>query len=144
MTDLETLEHVAAATWDLVRLYVFPGSGGWLVKDLPDRTLDGKSFRVEFRLQQDLLGTTAEGPEPERTMVVLRFAPAGEPMPDFPWGVRVRGHWPERARFAAVGPLRARKLRKSFSPRRRQSDDRYPAESDDIFLMEEAPHDVCL
>ena len=42
---------------------------GPFLKDRKDLTLKARSFRVEFRLQSDVLDETGA----ERTMVVLRF-----------------------------------------------------------------------
>jgi hypothetical protein len=141
VTDLDALQQAARGTWTVARQFVFPGEGGILVRDLPKLAVEGPSFRVEFRLQDDLLGRTSDSPE--RTMVMLRFAAASHPMPDDPWCVNVRGHWPDRVRFGTVGLFSARRLRKAFSPKRRtpaEVDDKLPT-NEDVYLMPDTPEE---
>jgi hypothetical protein len=80
MTDLEALRAAAVTTWDLAREFVFPGDDE-LLKDLPKSTVEGASFRIVFRLQLDVLGWVSDQ---ARTMIVLRFEPAGQKVSDSP------------------------------------------------------------
>jgi Helix-turn-helix domain len=135
MKDLEAIEAVAARAWALACEAVFPGEAEFL-KERPDLTVEGSSFRVQFRLQQDRLGPDSEL---ERTMVTLRFQKRRRS--NKPWTVFVRGDWPERQdRFSRVGPLSAKQLRKAFSPRlRRKAKRTEVARDENIYVMWEMP-----
>ena len=139
-SDLEAVFATAERVWDVAQRHIFPGEAEFLL-DLPELALESSSFRVEFRLQQDALGWDNEL---QRTMIALRFGPAGMPLPDNPWTVYVHGDWRERTdRLPRRGPLRARRLRKALSPKRRSPDDphRDAAKSDDLYLMQRTPTD---
>lgn len=140
MTDLEALRAAAVTTWDLARRFVFPGDDE-LLKDLPELTLDAASFRIEFRLQLDVLGWDSDQ---ARTMIALRFAQAVQKVPESLWTLYIRGHWPERTdRLPLTGPLNAKKLRKAFSPKRRPVDDPRPNPftSGHMYLMSTTPRE---
>ena len=140
-TDLAALELAAAAVWQLAvtRVFADEADNVELVRTLPELGLTAPSFEIEFRLQQDVLDPVGDR---VRTMVVLRFAHRAGDEPDPGWRVYVRGNWPDRTdRFARVGPLNVRRLRKAFSPRRQPpgTPDRFALANDDIYVMEQTP-----
>jgi excisionase family DNA binding protein len=137
-TDLEALESAATTVWELAREYVFTGAVEYL-KMFPELTLTGPSFRIEFRLQQDVIDPAGDG---ARSMVMLRFAQLRRDVEDPGWTLSVRGHWPDRTdHFPRVGPWRGRQLRKAFSPKRQPagSPDRFALTNDDIYVMDTTP-----
>lgn len=138
LSDLETLKTGTATAWRLAEEAVFPGEAE-LVKDMWDLTVEGRCFRIEFRLQQDMLGLDCDH---DRAMVAMRFVPAGLVTPAFPWTLHVRGDWPERTdRLPRIGPLSARRLRKTLAPRRRQEQDlhRDTFMGEDVYVMPKIP-----
>ncbi len=147
-TDLEAVDLTAQIVPNLAQRYIFPSESEFLL-DLDEFTMASPSFRVEFRLQQDALGWDNEL---ERTMLAVRFGPAGEPLSENPWTLYVRGDWRERTdRLPRRGKLRAGRLRKLLSPKRRRWDqaDPYAPKDDDLYVMERTPGDdikaqICL
>ena len=75
-SDLEAVLAASERVVELAQQHVFPGEAEFLL-DLPALALESPSFRVEFRLQLDALGWDNEL---ARTMIALRFGPAGFPL----------------------------------------------------------------
>lgn len=146
VTDLDAVKAASEVALGLSHRWMFAGEVEFL-RELPDSTIVGPSFRVEFRLQQDLLSPDLEVP---RTMVAVRFFATDATVPAVkcpsrrwtpapqsdPWTVFVRGDWQQRKRFAVTGQLSIRRMRKAFAPRRRVVSDRFPnlPQSDDLHI----------
>jgi hypothetical protein len=116
LDDWPGVQAVATTIIMTAREFVFPGEVEWL-RELGDRTVRAQSFDAYFRLQHDPLDWRAQNPvdwrpEKSRTMIVVRFARAGQSLPDEPWSVRVRGDWPiRRDRLPDDSPFSSKSLR---------------------------------
>jgi excisionase family DNA binding protein len=130
----------SATAWRLAEESVFPGESE-LIREQRDLTVEGQAFRIEFRLQQGILGLNCDH---DRTMVALRVIPSGQATPECPWTLHVRGDWPERMdRLPRHGPLSAKRLRKAVAPKRRREADPYRNTfmSEDVYIMPRTPPD---
>jgi hypothetical protein len=117
--DWQGVQAIVAAISDAARAFVFPGEVEWLVRELGDRTIRARSFDAYFRLQQDRLDWRTDE---SRTMIVVRFTPAGQALPKDPWSFRVRVNWPDRKdRLPDASPFSSRSLRtgRKWKSRRR-------------------------
>jgi hypothetical protein len=107
--DWTAVTEVAATIFLVAQEYVFPGEPEFL-KELPARSVKGASFDAYFRIQSDRLDWASDE---ERSMVVVRFARAGEPLTNDPWALRVRGTWPTRRdRLRDASPFSSKSLRR--------------------------------
>src|SRR5438270_806243 len=107
--DWTGVTQVAATILALAQEYVFQGQAEFL-KELPDRTVKAASFDACFRIQSDRLDPLSDE---ERSMVVVRFVAAGEPLHSDSWSLRVRGTWETRRdRLPDRSPFSSRSLRK--------------------------------
>jgi len=116
LDDWIGVQAVAATLIRSARGFVFPGEVEWR-RELPDCTVRARSFDAYFRLQHDPLNWRTQNPvdwrpEESRTMLVIRFAPADQPLADEPWSLRVRGEWPTRRdRLPDDSPFSSKSLR---------------------------------
>jgi hypothetical protein len=141
---LDAVLEISRTAQTLVREHVEPGEAEFR-RDLPDLAIEAPSFRVEFRLQQDLLDwRLQDSASDERTMLAIRFGRPRQSLPEDSWTIHVRGHWPTRVdRLARRGKLGGQHLRRLFSPRRRKAGVQYPVWNDDVYVMRGTPsHDI--
>ena len=127
LDDWHGVQAVVAAISDAARAFVFPGAVEWLPRELGDQTVRARSFDAYLRLQQDRLDWRTDE---SRTMVVAQFTPAGQPLPEDPWSLRVRVNWPGRKdRLPDASPFSSRSLRTGRrwkSRRRRRKAETHP------------------
>lgn len=121
LDDGNAVAAVVGTVLGLAADHVFPGEVEWL-RDLHERRIEAASFDAHFRLQMDRLDWRTEE---ARTMIVVRFAPAGQPLPTEPWALRARGTWVARQDRLPDGSFfSSKRLRRPDQRRRRKTDRR--------------------
>jgi excisionase family DNA binding protein len=118
LSDHLAVPLICERVWILLQDHVLPG-GSVLLREFPDLSVEGTSFRSELRLLTDRLGWQSDE---ARTLVAIRFGPPGEPLPPDPKALYVRVDWPERVdRLPELGRRGARRFRKHLAPKRSTS-----------------------